>query len=150
MVARVMFVNVDLDMRDLPIVGMVSFTPAIWLPSVPTSLVVKAARAPVAGGVETLVVVVETAETTLLGLVTAAVAAGFLRGRLGQPVMTAASRRHPIPGMPVVTIPAVVRKSWPGRVAAEGFLRVAAKAVRVWRQLMAGSTMGMMTTRAWI
>ena len=144
-----MFANVDLGMGGLPMGGMVSFTPPIWLTSVPTSLVVKVARAPVAGGVETLVVVVETAETTLLGLVTAAVAAGFLRGRLGQPVMTAASRRHPIPGMPVVTIPAVVRKSWPGRAAAEGFLGVAAKAVRIWRRLMADSTMGVMTARAW-
>ena len=41
--------------------------------------------------------VVETAATTLLGVVTAAMAAGVLGGRLVQPVMTAASRRHPIP-----------------------------------------------------
>ena len=150
MVAQVMFANVDLGMGGLPMVGMVSFTPPIWLTSVPTSLVVKVARAPVVGVVETLVVVVETAGTTLLGEVTVSMATGVMGGRLVQPVMTAASRRHPIPGMPVATIPAVVRTAWPGRVAAEGFLRVAAKAVRIWRQLMAGSTMGMMTTRAWI
>ena len=50
------------------------------------------------GQFETLVVVVETAETTLLGVVTAAMAEGVLGVRPAQPVMTAASRRHPIPG----------------------------------------------------
>ena len=60
------------------------------------------AAAPGLGQFETLVVVVETAETTLLGVVTTATAAGVLGVRPAQPAMTAEYRRHPIPGMTVV------------------------------------------------
>ena len=49
------------------------------------------------GRFETLVVAVETAETTLLGVVTAATAAGVLWVKPAQPAMTAESQRHPIP-----------------------------------------------------
>ena len=54
----------------------------------------------------TQVVVVETAETTLLGVVTAATAAGVLGERPAQPAMPAESRLHPIPGMTAVATPA--------------------------------------------
>ena len=92
----------------------------------------------------------ESAETTLLGVVTAEMAVGVLGVRPAQPVMTVASRRHPILGMTVSTTPVVVRTAWPGREAAEGFLEVAAKAVLICRQPMADTKMGMMMARAWI
>ena len=56
----------------------------------------------------TLVLAVETAETTLLGVVTVATAAGVLGVRRAPPAMTVESRRRPIPGMTVATTPSVV------------------------------------------
>ena len=63
------------------------------------------AAAPGLGRFETPVVVVATAETTLLGVVTVATAAGVLGMRPAQPAMTVESRWHPISGMTVVATP---------------------------------------------
>ena len=47
----------------------------------------------------------ESAETTLLGVVTAEMAVGVLGVRPAQPAMTVESRRHPISGTTVVVTP---------------------------------------------
>ena len=87
--------------------------------------------------VGTPVVVVETAETKLLGVVTAATAAGVLGVGPAQPAMPAESRLHPIPGMTVTTTPSVVPTAWTrGAAAGVTVLRVPVPLVRIsWKPI---------------
>ena len=47
--ARVIFAEVDLGMKGLPMMDMISFTPALRMTWLATSVVAKVARVPVAG-----------------------------------------------------------------------------------------------------
>ena len=49
---RVIFAEVDLGMQGLPMVDMISLTPALWMTSFATSVVAKVAQVTVAGVVK--------------------------------------------------------------------------------------------------